>query len=342
MTTFLKLGTASTNLAGKAALVGGYGDSLEWNLMLDSTSLWGDWSSDNGNLLAIEAMGMIPSTGPAYPFLFVKREDNHLWYTQPLASDGWEDLGKPASDVEVDKSMGAYSYGGSPTVIMTGTDGNLWVRWLAGDNWYWQNLGMPTSSNVDIVESMGTLYTKDNGKHYVFVKGSDGNLWSMSWTNEQDTTWECIGTPSNTAIEMSIGAIAGNSGNIAYTFLKGDDGNIWVTYLSNNQRIWANLEGPSDIEIVQSMGVISLNGLDLDVYVLGGNGCLWKVTYSTGSGGAWENLGTPTPDTMIIESLGTTIINNPQRPLVVVLGSDNKPYGGTIENNSWTWKHLTQ
>jgi hypothetical protein len=99
----------------------------------------------------------------------------------------------------------------------------------------WTNLGMP-SPRVTITGPVGVLTVMDTPtspqRPYVFVQGSDGNLW-VNWWDGAQWNWTNLGMPS---LGVTISGLVGvltvmdtpTSPQRPCVFVRGSDGNLWV------------------------------------------------------------------------------------------------------------------
>ena len=69
-----------------------------------------------------------------------------------------------------------------PYVFIEGSDGNLWLRFFDGANWQWDSQGTPPGVGLGGVVRVLTVMDTNKApqRPYVFVKGTDGNLW-LNW-----------------------------------------------------------------------------------------------------------------------------------------------------------------
>src|ERR1039457_5094508 len=94
-----------------------------------------------------------------------------------------------------------------PYVFITAVDGNLWLNWWTGSVWDWTNQGRP--GGVNISGRVGVLTVMDTPssyqRPYVFVQGSDGNLW-LNWRSGSKWSWVNKVRPAT----GSVGAAGGS------------------------------------------------------------------------------------------------------------------------------------
>jgi len=176
------------------------------------------------------------------PYVFMPGNDANLWVNWWTGSAWrWDSLGRPEG-VSVRSLLGVLTVMDSatsaqrPYAFVLGNDGNLWVNWWIGE-WRWSSLGKPPdpvsiSSPVGVATVMDTPISPQ--RPYVFVLGSDGNLWVNWWTGGQ-WTWANQGKPEGENISGSVGVLTvmdtPMSPQRPHVFVRGSDGNLWINWL---------------------------------------------------------------------------------------------------------------
>jgi hypothetical protein len=246
----------------------------------------------------------------------------------------------PAS-LRVTSSVGATTLNGvSPYAFAKGDDGNLWHRYWTGSSWAWGNLMKPARTNVapapvEIAQPVGSI-TVDGYRPYVFVTGSDGNLWNSWWTG-RSWMWSNQGRPSGSVgIQMSVGATTVGGGR-PYVFVAGTDGNLWHHWWDPywSSWNWGSLGNPGT-PITAPVGAITVEGWRPYVFVMGGDGNLWHAWWS-GSQWSWGSLSRP--DVGIARSVGAVTVNGGY-PYVFAVGNDGDIWSQSWTGWNWGWGSL--
>ncbi len=187
-----------------------------------------------------------------------------------------------------------------------------------------------------ITKTMGAI-TVDGGRPYVFVKGTDGNLW-VNWWSGKVWSWSNQGIPSSSvSITETMGAITVDGGR-PYVFVKGSDGNLWVNWWSGKAWNWSNQGTPSSgVSITEMMGAITVDGGRPYVFVKGSDGNLW-VNWWSGKAWSWSNQGIPSSSVSITETMGAITVDG-GRPYVFVKGSDGNLWVNWWSGKAWSWSN---
>jgi hypothetical protein len=103
--------------------------------------------------------------------------------------------------------------------------------------WRWANQGNPPgvatiSGPVGVLTMMNTPTSAQ--RPYVFVRGSDGNLW-VNWWNGSVWNWANQGNPPGVpTVSGPVGVLTvmdtPTSAQRPYAFVQGSDGNLWVNW----------------------------------------------------------------------------------------------------------------
>jgi hypothetical protein len=111
----------------------------------------------------------------------------------------------------------------------------------------------------------------------VFVRGSDGVLWTRTTTNGGASwnSWHSIGgqTPSGT------GPAVCSQGSGLDVFVQGTDSALWhKSYTGSSWSGWQSLGG----KLTSSPAATSPSSGVIDVFVRGSDGVLWEKFYLSG------------------------------------------------------------
>jgi hypothetical protein len=260
----------------------------------------------------------------------------------------WTDSGVPSPTVGIGLSLGAVSVldsffnpnSGRPHVFVLGSDGHLWQCWWDGGNWSWADVGVP-SQTVGIMGAYGAVVAYENamsgGRPYVFVLGTDVNLWQC-WWDGGSWLWSNQGTPTpTTGIVASLGATVVDRPSRPYSYVLGTDGHLWQNWWDDKTWHWNDVGVPSaTVGIAGAIGAGTSN-LGPYTFVLGSDGNLWNA-YWNGSGFQWDNHGKPTATVGIERSMGTIAFQG--EPLAFVRGTDGHLWQNAKGSNSGSWAWL--
>jgi hypothetical protein len=178
---------------------------------------------------------------------------------------------------------------------------------------------------------------------YVFVRGSDGNLWS-NWWDGKAWQWTNQGAPPG----LSVSALGGvgvvtvmddpTASQRPYAFVQGSDGNLWADWWDGKAWQWTNQGTPTPgLGVSPGVGVVTVMDDPTAsqrpyAFVRGSDGNLW-VNWWDGTAWQWTNQGTP-PGPGVSAGVGVvTVMDAPtaaQRPYAFVQGSD-----GNLWMNWW-------
>lgn len=239
-----------------------------------------------------------------------------------------------------------------PYVFVSGTDGNLWLRWWDGSNWHWRNQGTP-SSTTTVAWPVGATTVKDtpNGpqRPYVFVLGLDHQLYVNWWTGT-DWRWRPQGAPPG-GLAAGIGvatytAVAGGPER-PYAFLEGLDGRLWANYWTGSDWAWYPIgTPPGQTDIPYGVGAATVmdgpNATERPYVFVYGHETdqqLWAA-YWDGSGWQWHKQGAPA-NGLALGVGATAVADSPQsahRPYVFVYDRKGQLWANYWTNSAgWQW-----
>jgi hypothetical protein len=237
-----------------------------------------------------------------------------------------------------------------PYAFVQGSDGNLWANWWDGKAWQWTNHGKPTPG-LGVSPGVGVVTVMDapnaSQRPYVFVRGSDGNLWA-NWWDGKAWQWTNQGMPTPfVRVSAGVGVVtvmdAPNASQRPYAFVQGADENLWSNWWDGHAWQWTNQGTPPKglMPLVPgvSSGVGVVTVMDAPnasqrpyAFVQGADGNLWSNWWD-GHAWQWTNQGTP-PGTGVSSGVGVVTVmdapNAAQRPYAFVRGSD-----GNLWMNWW-------
>ena len=299
-------------------------------------------------------------TSAQRPYAFVQGSDGNLWVNWWSGSQwSWANQGNPPGGATVSGPVGVLTMMDTPTSVqrpyafVQGSDGNLWVNWWNGSVWSWANQGNPPggatiSGPVGVLTMMDTPTSAQ--RPYVFVRGSDGNLW-VNWWNGSVWSWANQGNPPGGAtVSGPVGVLTmmdtPTSAQRPYAFVQGSDGNLWVNWWNGSVWSWANQGNPpGGATISGPVGVLTMMDTPTSVqrpyaFVQGSDGNLW-VNWWNGSVWSWANQGNPPGGATISGPVGVlTMMDTPtsaQRPYVFVRGSDGNLWVNWWNGSVWSW-----
>ena len=169
-------------------------------------------------------------------------------------------------------------------MFMLGKDGNIWEAFSEGDAKEPKWKALPNIStyaaNVSIVKSLG-VFTIDKTRPYIFVLGSDGQLYSVYWADYTHWAWFCHGRPGvGIDIVDSMGALQSDY-QAKYIFVLGNDNNLYSSrweVVPNQPLGWkwylhGSVHAPASIK--KSMGSSIVHGNQPYVWLLDDSGVLY-------------------------------------------------------------------
>lgn len=191
---------------------------------------------------------------------------------------------------------------------------------------------------------MGAI-TVDGGRPYVFVKGSDGNLW-LNWWSGKAWAWTNQGHPPDVKQWYSMGATTVDGGR-PYVFIQGDIGSsekrdLWVHWWSGKAWAWTNLGHPPGVTGFNWMGTTTVDGGRPHVFLRSsdsGKKDLW-VNYWSGTAWAWANRSHPKGVDLSRRNGAITFVGG--GPYVFIAGNTGKGVEDRLWLNSrsgkdWAW-----
>jgi Uncharacterized protein conserved in bacteria (DUF2334) len=237
---------------------------------------------------------------------------------------GGQQLLNPSSDVAV-----CSQDGNSLDVFAQGAYRVLWHKhWDSATGWSaWESLG-------GVITSAPAVTSPYNGAINLYVRGSDGALWSKQLSGGVWGDWSKIG-----------GQLLAGTGPAAYSvgsdrigwFVTGTDHALYHMWLdaAGNVHGWEKLGG----YLTSSPGATSRPSGAIDVFVRGGDNALWWRSYESSSDawGAWSSVGG-----LIASGTGPAACAKDANSLdVFVQGSNNALWHRSLQGSSWSaWESL--
>jgi hypothetical protein len=178
----------------------------------------------------------------------------------------WGDQGTPAPGVGVSAAVGVLTVRDAPNAsqrpyaFVRGSDGNLWANWWDGQAWQWKNHGTPPGPGVLAAVGVVTVMDAPNASQrpYVFVQGSDGNLW-LNWWDGKAFQWRNQGTPPGPGVSAAVGVVtvmdAPNAAQRPYAFVRGSDGHLWLNWWDGQAWQWGDQGMPHLVPLPVDFGV---------------------------------------------------------------------------------------
>jgi peptidoglycan/xylan/chitin deacetylase (PgdA/CDA1 family) len=241
-----------------------------WNKDYQPGSGWSSWEYLGGYLTSSPAV-----TSPANGTIgvFVRGRDGAL-YEDTYAGGHWA-WSKIGGQLLAGTSPAAYNWGSAQTgVFVTGTNNALY-QWTGSTGWV--KLG-------GYLTSSPAATSPANGVIDVFVRGSDGALYSKQLSGGVWGSWKKIGGQLASGTGPAVCAQNANSLDV---FVQGTNGALYhKSYTGTSWSSWQNLGG----YLTSSSAATSpANGV-IDVFVRGSNGVFWESSYNNGSY-AWASIG---------------------------------------------------
>ncbi len=151
-----------------------------------------------------------------------------------------------------------------------------------------------TFAQDDGVSMLIPVYQSKTDEIYLFVVGSDGNLYDFHLSGTT-WVWEAHGTPPGTSISWSLmstsSAIFDPVTGQIYVFLTGSDNHLWDRHSSGSTWEWAD-HGPLPMSMVPSNpSAVCQSGGQIFVFNAAGN----AVYCTSWNGTEWQLTTLPTP-----------------------------------------------
>jgi hypothetical protein len=157
-------------------------------------------------------------------------------------------------------------------LFVTGSDNALWYRHWTGTTW------SAATSLGGILTSSPAATSRSSGTIDVFVRGSDGVIWSRTTTNGGATwnPWHSIGgqTPSGTGP-----AADAQNANSLDVFVQGTDHALWYNHWDGTT--WSGWQSLGGVLPSSPAATSPANGV-IDVFVRGTDNALWERPYNNG------------------------------------------------------------
>ncbi|HEX3682049.1 MAG TPA: hypothetical protein VHU83_05850 [Bryobacteraceae bacterium] len=240
--------------------------------------------------------------------------------------------------------------------FLNGGDGNLWMNWSDGTNWYWTNQGAP-QAGVSVSAGVGATTVMDSldsaQRPYIYTIGSDGQLW-IDWWDYTRWSWASLGAPQ-TGVTVAAGAgvlsvmDAPTAAQFPYAFVLGSDGQLWLNWWDGTAWHWTSQATPAvGVTIDSAVGVITVmdspdSAQRPYAFLIGSDGQLW-VDWWDYTRFAWGNLGLPQQGVTAAAGVGVlTVMDSPasaQRPYTFVIGSDRQLWVNWWDDTAWHWTAL--
>jgi hypothetical protein len=176
-------------------------------------------------------------------------------------------------------------------VFVQGTDHALWYNHWDGTTWSWQSLGGISTtwswqSLGGILTSSPAATSRSSGTIDVFVRGSDGVIWTRTTTNGGATwnAWHSIGgqVPSGTGP-----AADAQNANSLDVFVQGTDHALWYNHWDGTT--WSGWKSLGGILTSSPAATSPANGV-IDAFVRGSDYAIWGRTYN-GQWSPWTSVG---------------------------------------------------
>jgi hypothetical protein len=190
----------------------------------------------------------------------------------------WEDQGLPFG-VEVygsDRPSAVYQPTlNRLTVFVIGEDGHLYDKYWNGQQWVWEDQGLPPGATF--LGNPTAIYEPASDRLLVFVTDKGRRLYDKYW-NGQRWVWEDQGTPPGTDFINTIcGAGYQPTLDRTFVFVIGGDGGLNDKYSNGNEWVWENqgFPNPPDFTVFafgSTQSVIAGNTAQFAILTEGLNG----------------------------------------------------------------------
>lgn len=241
-------------------------------------------------------------------------------------------------------------------VFLNGSDGNLWMNWSDGTNWYWTNQGAP-QAGVTVTVGVGVITVMDSldsaQRPYAYAIGSDGQLW-LDWWDYTRWDWASQGTPqSGVAVTAGVGVLSvmdtPTAAQRPYAFVLGSDGQLWLNWWDDTAWHWTSQGTPGvGVTITSTVGVVTVmdspdSAQRPYAFFIGSDGQLW-VEWWDYDHFVWANQGVPQAGVTVAAGVGVlTVIDSStsgQLPYIFVIGSDRQLWLNWWDGSAWHWTAL--
>lgn len=268
-----------------------------WENYWSSAAGWSNWHT----------VGAVPPNGAALGPAAVSRVSNYIDMFVPTNNaiytqywDGslwhpWASLGGPAPSCCLGSAASSRAtvatYGGNQLNVFTlGLDHNVWeMTWTSSSGWgSWQN--SPGALSVGAIGAPAA-YSRISNYIDLFVRGSDGNLYTNYWNGSTWNGWTNFGAvPSGNASSPALASWS--SGNLT-VYERGQNGNIYQQAWNGSwSGTWTNLGAPSGGAVSDPAAYSRTNNY-VDVFVRGSNDHIWTSFWNGSSWSSWADFGEP-------------------------------------------------
>ncbi|KAK0703712.1 hypothetical protein B0T26DRAFT_732354 [Lasiosphaeria miniovina] len=183
-----------------------------------------------------------------------------------------------------------------------GSDGALWHVWQQAVNGGWSGWYSHGSPSGVVLGGSPIVGRNVDGRLQVFVRGNEGNLWSVPQSSPGGGWggWISLGHPQAVGITDSA-SVAANADGRLEIFAQGVDQNlyhIWQTTPGGSWSGW-DLRGSPSGGIEGVLSIATSQDGRMEVFAVGNDGALWHIWQLSVNGGwsNWFNHGTPSGET---------------------------------------------
>ncbi|MFF0721496.1 hypothetical protein [Micromonospora sp. NPDC003816] len=194
----------------------------------------------------------------------------------------------------------------------------------------------PTTRQIVGAVAVGDRYP------YVFVIGTDGNLW-INWQDQSEQwNWSNMGTPPGVALRMPIGVTIVDGFSRPYAFVLGSDQNVWSLWRSATSWQWRNQGAPPGANFVSwpSFAAVAVNDTSPYLFVRSdGDETVW-VNWWNGSVWNWTNISSPPDGIAATGPVGVLLENG--TPQVYTVGNGGRLWTTRFDDTAAPWVDLGQ
>jgi hypothetical protein len=245
--------------------------------------------------------------------------DGHLYHRFYNASNStnWSsyfDLGLPPWD----PNPSAASWGAGSVFVFAADRSNLWMRQFASGAWQtWTPLTTPSPG----ICSAPTAVSWASGRLDLFVRGCDGEIWTMGSNNLNWGSWSraVAAKPSGVTFVNRVAATSTGGGKIDL-FMNSTNGHLWQTQRTTSGWTTQWNDSACCADSASSPAVTHSGSGQLDLVVKGNDGRLWWRRFSGGTWAAFRAIGG------ILNSDPAEVSNSPNHVDVLTVGSDGGPW----------------
>jgi hypothetical protein len=225
-------------------------------------------------------------------------------------------------------------------VFVRDLDGTLRLDYWDGSHWNWVNLQHPSGALVASDPSVSNYRVGSTLHENVYVRGSDGNLYTDYWDGS-NWNWGNLGNPGSgvqvyggpQVIDYPVGSVIHEN-----VFVRCSDTNLHLDYWDGSRWNWVNLGNPG-VAVTNDPAVINYqvgSTLHENVFTTGFDGKLY-LDYWDGSKWNWTNRGNSGTSLLGDPAAINYLVGSTLHENVFVRGGDSNLYLDYWDGSGWHW-----